>query len=187
MRIESGRATAHSFPNFPMTSSTGDVFTIPRELEAQLDRLDECLRNTEQGCSTWMNSTQHGAHPLSSAQVYQHASELTLTLAKLVSHCAGKPLEQLNAYKAKLEKKQQRIDRARARYERQGQRLARPTVTLGIDDANRVIASVKHNKRATAISPPKLTTQTRTKKGGKKKHDTHNELAFLRTLNDPNA
>ena len=146
-----------------------------------MDRLDECLRNTEQGCTSWMSKSEHGAHPLSSAQVYQHASELTLILAKLVSHCAGKPLEQLDAYKAKLDKKQQRIDRARARYERQ--RLARPTVTLGIDDANRVIASVKHNKRATAISPLKATrtaTTTRTKK-----HDTR-ELAFLRTLNDPN-
>jgi hypothetical protein len=170
-----------------MTSSfdttTGNVFTIPRELEAQLDRLDECLRNTEQGCTSWM-SKSHGAHPLSSAQVYQHASELTLTLAKLVSHCAGKPLERLDAYKAKLDKKQQRIDRARARYERQ--RLARPTVTLGIDDANRVIASVKHNKRATAIPPLKATRTTTTKQTTRtKKHDTR-ELAFLRTLNDPN-
>ena len=169
-----------------MTSSfdttTGNVFTIPRELEAQLVRLDECLR-TEQGCTSWM-SKSHGAHPLSSAQVYQHASELTLILAKLVSHCAGKPLEQLDAYKAKLDKKQQRIDRARARYERQ--RLARPTVTLGIDDANRVIASVKHNKRATAIPPLKATrTATTTTTTRTKKHDTR-ELAFLRTLNDPN-
>lgn len=159
-----------------------EALRIPPELETQLHRLETSLSNA---CSS-SDASKIDADPLGQATTYQDASRLALTLAKVISHCAGKPLSSFHTYKSKLDKKEQKIHGARTRHERHLQ-SKRGQLTLGIDDANKIISNVKASKKGKASrggndkgkdDPQRPAKQAR-------RAPKHKQLAFLDDLKNP--
>ena len=173
-----------------MMADRAAFLTLPAEVVGQLESVErdigacESLDMQKLASTSGAEGERFDAH-LDAAQLYVDLSRYVKALARIVCLCEGKAEASPTS---DLRKSQERIDKARARYERH-LKAKKGDLTLGIDDANKVIAAVSKSKRkAQATGPIKVDTK---RQGPSKKHkgrnatEKHRTMAFLDEMKKP--
>lgn len=166
-----------------------DFMKIPEEVAGRLESLGETLSSCELldmqklASASGTDEERFDAH-LDAAQLYVDVSRYVQALMRVVYLCEGK-VETTPT--VNLRNPQDRIDKARGRYEKHLKAKKRE-LTLGIEDAHKVISAVNKSKRKTPASAPvnvAATKATSKKRKGKTAMEKHRTMEFLDGLKRP--
>lgn len=164
--------------------------TIPPGVARQLAACEDALAACDDSLDMQaLVSTSGGAEGrddahLDTAQMYTDISRYVQALVRIVCLCEGRIGDPLAADVKSL---QDRVDKARGRYERQTKAKKRE-LTLGIEDANKVIAAVSMSKRNQTSTPVRVDAKKNTsskKQRGRNAMEKHPTMGFLEDLKRP--
>ncbi len=162
--------------------------TIPAEVTRQLAVCEGELATCEKSVDMQRIASTSGAEGgrddahLDTAQLYIDVSRYVQALVRIVCLCEGRT--EAEPPPANIGSLQDKLDKARARYERHTKAKKRQ-LTLGIEDANKVIAAVSKSKRNGASKPVKVDGKKRKKVKGRGSMEKHRTMGFLDELKKP--
>ena len=169
-------------------ADTTSFLTIPPEVARQLAaceaELVTCRDSLDMQTLASTSGAERGrddAH-LDTAQLYVDVSQYVQALVRIACLSEGRTGDSLAATVKSL---QDRVDTARGRHERRT-KAKRRQLTLGIEDANKVIAAVSKSKRAQTSKPVGVDAdKIKPSKKGRGSMEKHRTMGFLEDLKKP--